>query len=138
MMKSVKGITLIELLIVVAIVAILAAIAIPSYTSYVQRGRRAEAKVALEQVRAAQEVWRAEKGTYAVDAGGNTAETILKNTMGAPATTISNYYTWSFTAKTGTAFTAKATPTGSQASDGWLQIDHNGTKTSEKPDTWAK
>ncbi len=135
MVKSTKGISLIELLIVVVILGILGAIAIPSYTSYMQRGRRADAKVALEQVRAAQEVWRAEKGVYA---SGSGAQTALKNTMGAPPPTISSYYTWAFTATSNTAFTAEATPTGSQASDGWLRIDQNGTKTSEKPERWAK
>jgi type IV pilus assembly protein PilE len=133
--ESREGITLIELLIVVVIVAILAAIAIPSYTNYLVRARRADAKTALEQVRAAQEMWRAEKGCYArdgVDCQGNasagTAVAKLQTTMGAPQTTISNYYSWDFTVKTGTAFTARATPAGSQATDGWLEINQDGTK----------
>ncbi len=62
-MGSNKGITLIELLLVILIVAILAAIAVPIYTNYMARARRSDAKVALEQVRAAQEMWRAERGT---------------------------------------------------------------------------
>jgi len=131
-----KGITLIELLVVVAIAAILAAIAIASYKSYIVRARRADAKTALEQVRAAQEMWRAEKGQYATDGGGATAEVKLQMTMGVPPTTISQYYTWSFTVKTATAFTARATPTGSQASDGWLQINEQGTKTDAQGRTY--
>ena len=62
-----KGITLIELLVVILIIGVLAAVAIPSYSSYMQRARRTDAKTALEQVRAAQEVWRAERGSYATD-----------------------------------------------------------------------
>jgi len=62
-----NGFTLVELLVVVVIIAILAAIAIPLYTNYLQRARRADAKTALEQVRAAQEMWRAEKGVYSLD-----------------------------------------------------------------------
>jgi len=130
-MKQEKGITLIELLIVIVIVGILAAVSVPLYTGYMQRARRSDAKVALEQVRAGQEMWRAERGTYAVDAGGNTAETILLNTMGVPPTTITIYYGWSFTNKTATTFTARATPTGSQAPDGWLEINQDGTKTDQ-------
>jgi type IV pilus assembly protein PilE len=141
-MKSNKGITLIELLVVIVIVGILAAIAIPSYTGYMQRARRADAKVALEQLRAGQEMWRAEKGCYAQDgvnclgaAYPGTAEVKLQTTMGAPATRV-GYYDWNFSVKTENAFTARAVPYGSQASDGTLTIDHNGTKL--PADKWAK
>jgi type IV pilus assembly protein PilE len=133
-----KGITLVELLIVIVIVGILAAIAIPSYTNYMVRARRADAKTALEHVRAAQEMWRAERGRYAIDAGGNTAETILRNTMGAPAAQVGDYG-WAFIVKTTAGFTAQATPnTTRQANDGWLRIDQNGTKTSEFLDRWTR
>ena len=140
-----KGITLIELLVVILIVGILAAIAVPVYTQYMVRARRSDAKVALEQVRAAQEMWRAERGSYAIDSGA-TAEVRLQNTMGVPASPIggaSGDYTWVLTVKTGTTFTARATPnTARQAADGWLQIDQNGTKTDSNgrtyPDPWCK
>ena len=123
-----RGITLIELLVVVVIVGILAAIAVPLYTNYIQRARRVDAKTALEQVRAAQEMWRAEKGAYATDTAA------LLNTMGAPSATIGNYYTWNFSVQTSTSYTAQAIPNGSQISDsgGTLRIDQNGTKTSQK------
>lgn len=133
-----KGITLIELLIVIVVVGILAAIAVPIYTDYLVRARRADAKTALEQVRAAQEMYRAEKGCYAQDnvncqgeEEAGTAEEKLQTQFGAPSTSISQYYNWSFTVKTSTQFTARATPLGSQAKDGWLEIDHNGTKTDQ-------
>jgi type IV pilus assembly protein PilE len=125
-----KGFTLVELLMVIVIVGILAAIAVPIYTNYLVRARRADAKTVLEQVRAAQEMWRAERGSYAIDDGA-TAEGKLHNTMGVPATTINIYYSWGFTNKTATTFIARATPTGSQGPDGWLEIDQNGTKTDQ-------
>ncbi len=77
-MISNKGLTLIELLIVIVIIGILAAVAIPSYTGYMQRARRADAKVALEQLRAGQEMRRAERGGYSTDI------TELRNTWGVP------------------------------------------------------
>ena len=135
-MNSNKGITLIELLIVILIIGILAAVAIPGYTTYMQRARRADAKTALEHVRAAQEMWRAERGSYATDVGADTAETILQTTIGAPPTQVGDY-TWAFIVHTTATFTAEATPsTTRQASDGWLRIDQNGTKL--PADKWAK
>src|SRR4030042_2816612 len=142
-MKSNKGMTLIELLVVVIIVGILAAIAIPLYSNYMVRARRADAKTALEQVRAAQEMWRAEKGCFArdgVDCQGNalagSAEAKLHTKMGAPAPDPDRIgdYSWVFITKTATAFTARATPqTPRQADDGWLAINKDNDRTSEFP-----
>jgi type IV pilus assembly protein PilE len=141
-----NGITLIELLFVVVIVGILATIAIPVYNGYIQRARRADAKTALQQVRAAQEMWKAEKGSYSLDIVG------LRTTMGAPASPISPYYTWAFIVLNANSFTAQATPTGSQVSDsgGSLFINQAGSQWSvdtkgvthnypmDKDSAWAK
>jgi type IV pilus assembly protein PilE len=148
-----KGITLLELLVVILIVGILAAIAIPTYNGYMVRARRSDAKVVLEQVRAAQEMWRAERGCYAQDgvncagaALAGTAETKLQTTMGVPASPIggaSGDYTWALTVKTGTTFIARATPNSTrQAADGWLEINQDGIKTDSDgrtyPDKYCK
>jgi type IV pilus assembly protein PilE len=61
-----EGVTLIEVMIVVVIVGMLAAIAIPAYDNYITRSRRSDAFTALETVRAAQEMYRAERGGYAI------------------------------------------------------------------------
>jgi len=130
-MKWNRGITLIELLVVVVIVGILAAVAIPMYSGYMQRARRADAKTALEQVRAAQEMWRAEKGGYSTDA----TLIQLQTTMGAPANPV-GFYNWDFTALNANSFTARAQPFGVQAGNGNLFINHRGEKT--PPDLWAR
>jgi len=65
-MKGEKGVTLIELMIVVVCVGILAAVAIPAYNDYITRSRRSDAFTALETVRAAQEMYRAEHGGYGI------------------------------------------------------------------------
>ena len=130
-MSSERGITLLELLTVILIVGILAAIAVPIYTNYMQRARRVDAKTALEQVRATQEMWRAEKGGY------STVQAALQTTMGAPLTAISNYYTWQFSGTlNANSWTAQAVAIGSQATDGDLFINNRGTKT--PADKWAK
>jgi type IV pilus assembly protein PilE len=129
-MKDEQGITLVELLAVVAIVAILAAISIPLYTGYMQRARRADAKTALEQLRASQEMRRAEKGGY------STSLTQLQNTFSGPGATAGDY-SITLSSASATTFLGRAHPTTSrQASDGDLTINQNGTKL--PVDKWAK
>jgi type IV pilus assembly protein PilE len=128
-MKSIKGITLIELLVVMAVVAILAAIAVPVYTNYMQRARRADAKTALEQLRASQEMFRAERGSY------STNLLQLVNSWGVP--NVSGDYSILLNSSTALGFTAEAQPTTArQMSDGSLFIDQNGLKT--PADKWRK
>ncbi len=136
-MKSEKGLTLIELLIVIVVVGVLAAIAIPMYSDYMIRARRADAKTALEQLRAAQEMFRAERGRYANDGSDGDAFTLLRTTWGGPASP-SGDYNITMVATTAT-FTGTATPsTSRQSSDGWLAINQDGTKTSQYPQKWEK
>ena len=128
-MSGRKGITLIELLVVITIVGILATIAVPMYTGYMVRARRADAKTSLEQLRAAQEMRRAEYGSY------STSLAALQTSWGAPAATVGDY-TISLAA-TATTFTGTATPnTGRQTADGALTIDQDGTKL--PAGKWAK
>ena len=130
--RDAKGITLIELLIVIVIVGILASIAIPIYRGYMQRARRADAKTALEQLRAGQEMRRAEYGSY------SNSMAALQTSWGGPADSVGDY-ALTLPAATATTFTARATPnTTRQSTDGWLQIDHLGNKTSELADRWAR
>jgi type IV pilus assembly protein PilE len=133
-MEKEKGLTLIELLIVIVIVGILAAVAIPTYTGYTQRGRRADAKTALEQLRASQEVFRAEMGRYANNATDGIALNVLRANWGGPSATVGVYnITMVSNANT---FTGTAVATGSQVPDGNLTIDQNGVKL--PADKWAK
>jgi type IV pilus assembly protein PilE len=128
-MKSNRGITLIELLVVILIVAILAAIAIPAYTSYLQRARRVDAKTALEQLRASQEMYRAEQGGY------STNLLQLVTSWGVP--NISGDYALLLNSSTALGFLAEARPTTArQLSDGSLFINQDGIKT--PADKWAK
>jgi type IV pilus assembly protein PilE len=125
LMKSGRGITLIELLVVIVIVGILAAIAIPVYSSYMQRARRSDAKTALEQLRAAEEMWRAERGSY------SNSLAALTNTMGVSGNPVGDYnlqWAGGFVLNAN-SFTAQAVPVASrQVGDGSLFINNLGQK----------
>ncbi len=128
-MRGNRGITLIELLIVIVIIGVLAAIAIPAYTSYMQRARRADGKTALEQLRAAQEMFRAERGTYSLDM------TQLSTTFGVP--TVSGDYNVLLVNTGAAGYLGEARPnTTRQSGDGSLFINQDGVKT--PADKWAK
>ncbi len=122
-MKGKGGVTLIEVMVVVAIVGLLAAIAIPAYDNYITRSRRSEAFTALETVRAAQEMFRAEHGSYAgmgalagcsQGMAGSDYQITVVAAAGPPPT-----------------FTVTAAPTvgGRQAGDFTFTVDQNGAKT---------
>jgi type IV pilus assembly protein PilE len=118
------GVTLIEVMVVVAIVGMLAAIAIPAYNNYVTRSRRSDAFTALETVRAAQEMYRAEKGFYASDFvdGG---VTVL---AGCSATMAGDNYSTSINRTGTTTYSVRAASQNKQAGDFFLGIDHNGSQ----------
>lgn len=132
-MKNARGFTLIELMIAVAIVGVLVAIAYPSYTNSLIKGNRANAKAFLLDVAQKQQQFLLDNRAYAtkaeLEAAGITA-----------SKEFTNFYTWSVTPAAGPppGFTARATPIAGKrnAEDGWLEIDHTGAKTSEKPDKW--
>jgi type IV pilus assembly protein PilE len=134
-LKKSKGFTITELIITCAIIGILAAIVVPMYTNHIRRARRSDAKVALENVRAMEEQFRAENGTY-------TADPALLVSFGWPdnggdTTYDAGDYRIALVGNA-TSFTGTATPRAGTrqdrsdggAANGWLAIDQDGTKTS--------
>lgn len=91
-----KGFTLLELIIVIIIIGILGSMGFVQYTRVVERGRSAEAKVLLGQVRKVQEGYRQEWGSY-TSTMGNLA-------IDVPTTcTATHYFSYSSSTSTGTA-----------------------------------
>jgi type IV pilus assembly protein PilE len=135
-MKANRGITLIELLVVIVIVGILAAIAIPVYTNYMQRARRADAKTALEQLRAAEEMYRAERGSYSTDLAQLVNSWGVPNQVGGGPPAAWDYVI-QLNSATATTYLGQAVANSvRQLSDGDLKINQDGLKT--PADKWAK
>lgn len=110
------GFTLVELMVVVAIIAILSAIAVPAYSDYVVRSKIPDATAGLAAKRVQMEQFFQDNQTYA----------------SAPAcssdTSTSKYFTFDCSvAGTATAFTLRATGTGSMAGFVYT-VDQNNAK----------
>lgn len=146
------GLTLVELMVVVAVMAIVATIAYPIYTAQVQKSRRADAKIALETIAAAQERFYTIWGFYGSAAGtgpdlddpnddgsdddsmiDSIMEKLDRNSDGNPdnyAITITNG---------GQSFTATATAQGAQSGDSAcasFTINQQGAKGATNANCW--
>lgn len=121
-----KGFTLIELMITVAVVAILASIAYPSYQNAMAKNRRATAQAYLADVAQREQQYLLDNRAY-TDSTANLRLPVPPD--------VSRYYTIEITAAASTppAFTATATPVGTQVSDGTLRITATGQKTRSLP-----
>ncbi len=64
-----KGFTLIELLVVITIISVLSGLLLVNFVGIRQRGRDAQRKSDLEQIRSALELYRSDNGSYPVAAG---------------------------------------------------------------------
>ncbi|MDD5155995.1 MAG: type IV pilin-like G/H family protein [Candidatus Omnitrophica bacterium] len=102
-MRSKKGFTLLELIVVIVILGILATLGFTQYTKMVEKGRSAEARDALGQIRKAQIAYYLENGGY--------TSTIANLAFSVPASCASTHY-FSYAVSTSTATATRCTGSG--------------------------
>ena len=91
-----KGFTLLELIVVIIIIGILGTLGFTQYSKVVEKGRGAEAKVLLGQIRTAQAVYNLEYGVYTTSIPDLAVE--------APTScTATHYFTYGVSGTAGTA-----------------------------------
>lgn len=126
-MKNGYGFTLMELLIALAVVAIISAVAIPSYQGSVRKARRADAKVALNDLAQRLERCHTQFGAYN-DAGCPVT---------SPVSSPDGYYQTT-SVRAAASYTLTAAPQGPQAADSKctsLSLDHQGRRTATGSDS---
>ncbi|MFH0738278.1 MAG: prepilin-type N-terminal cleavage/methylation domain-containing protein [Candidatus Omnitrophota bacterium] len=91
-----RGFTLLELIVVIIIVGILGTLGFTQYSKVVEKGRGAEAKIILGQIRSAQAAYNLEMGAYAT--------VITDLAVEAPTTcTATHFFTYGASGTAGTA-----------------------------------
>jgi len=113
-----KGFTLLELIVVIIIIGILATLGLTQYTSVVEKGRSAEARGILGEIRTVEIAYNQENGAW----GAITALPVSVPTTCAST----HYFYYSASSNTATAFrctTAGKNPNGSTASTISINFD---------------
>ena len=119
-----KGFTLIEVMITVVIIAILASIALPSYSRYVMRSKRSAAQAQMMEIANREQQFLIANRNYA------DKTTLIASGYTLPAEVAANYgYTITLSTTAVPGFLLTFSPTGGQAGDGDLTLDHTGAKT---------
>ncbi len=118
-----KGFTLLELIVVIIIIGVLATLGFTQYTRMVERGRTAEARTMLGQIRSAQVAYYQEYGSYAAA----TTNLVVDVVTGCVAT---NFFTYASDTSSATATRCTGSGKSPQAATIYsLNLDYAGVFT---------
>ncbi len=124
-----QGFSLIELVVVMGIAAILTMIAVPSYQASVIKGRRAEARVVINDTAQRLERCYTQFGAYDADDCPIEDDAEIASQGG--------FYTLTVDIPDAATYTLRAEPQGAQAEDekcGWLELTNTGVRDAESGD----
>lgn len=125
MQQKTKGFTLVELMVCVTIIGILLSVALPAYLEYLKDGRRADAQQYMMQRAGILERIYTRLGAYPAE-----NEFVLD---------VSDYYRFSYSRLSATAFLLTAVPKGKQVGDrcGTLSFNHQGVMNAAQDICWG-
>ncbi len=130
------GFTLIELMVTVAVIAILSAVALPSYQFAMRNARRAEAQGCLMELQNFMERFYTVNACYKVMPANTACATTGTNPSlpftEAPKDSVTKAYDLTLQTNDGSFYTLRATPKGSQARDGIVELDSTGARRWDK------
>ena len=127
MKQIVRGFSLVELLIVVVVIGLVATVAFPIYQNSLISSRRARAQIVLESIAAGMERYYVAADTYVGAAASDVPTNAVYNLTDED---MADYYDFTATGLTATAFSLFATPVdgASQDADGALTITSSGVR----------
>ena len=134
-----RGFTLNELLIALAIVGILVAIAMPSYRAYIVKQGRSAAQGELVELAAQQEKIYLNSNAYTTNLTANYTGTSTGGLGKTTQKTTDGKYDLAFVNATAQSWAMTATPVSgsTQADDGVITINSNGTRTCDTAKKWC-
>lgn len=126
--RAATGFTLLELIITVTIIGILISVALPSYVGQLARGKRAEAKGALQENAQFLETYYTTRGFYSNSKGGSSVPTLPVTQV--PSSGTANYTITAAVTNSGAGYMLTATAVNAMEDDacGNLTLTHTGVQ----------
>ena len=137
--RSGRGFTLVEILITIAIVGILVGIGFPSYRAYIVKQGRSAAQGELLELAAMQEKIYLNSNAYTQNLSANYTGASTGGLGRTNSKTTDGKYDIAFANAAAQSWSLTATPVSgsSQANDGVITINSNGTRTCDKTLKWC-
>jgi type IV pilus assembly protein PilE len=134
-----RAFTLVEVLIAVTIVGIIMAVALPSYRAHLVKQSRSAAQSEMIELASMQEKIYLNSNAYSTNLAGNYTGVAAGGLGRTTSKTTDGKYDLALVGATANSYTLTATPVSgsSQASDGVITLNSNGTRTCDTALKWC-